>query len=154
MTYDFANVMTLRTFSKAYGLAGIRIGYGFGREELAVNVLKVKLPFEPSVLAEVAGMGALEDNEFLEKTLVEHRKGKAYLENEFRKLGMEFVPTDANFFLIPRKDEADAIAVFNHLQKQGVIVRPLKAFGLPHCLRMTIGKADENEMLIEALKKI
>jgi histidinol-phosphate aminotransferase len=153
LEYDYFNVITLRTFSKAYGLAGARIGYGFAHPDLAINVLKVKLPFEPTILSEVAGMGALEDDEFLARTLEEHRKGKAYLEREFKKLGLDYVATDANFFMIARSNEADAMKMFDNLQRQGVIIRPLKAFGLPHCVRITIGKADENEMLIEALKK-
>jgi histidinol-phosphate aminotransferase len=153
MQYRLDNVITLRTFSKAYGLAGLRIGYGFAHEELCNNVRKVKLPFEPSVVAEAAGLGALDDRAFLEKTLETNRQGKKFLAEGFRELGLNFVPTDANFFLTIHSSENEALQLYESLLRQGVIVRPLRAFALPSCLRMTIGTQDQNELLMGALRE-
>ena len=153
MQYRFDNVITLRTFSKAYGLAGMRIGYGFAHEELCENVRKVKLPFEPSVVAEAAGLGALDDRDFLETTLDLNRRGKGFLAEAFQELGLKFVPTDANFFMTIHPSEEEALHLYNSLLRQGVIVRPLRAFGLPHCLRITVGTPDQNEFLLSSLRE-
>lgn len=152
MAYRLDNVITLRTFSKCYGLAGLRIGYGFAHEELCNNVRKVKLPFEPSVAAEAAGLGALDDGEFLAQTLEINRKGKAFLAKELPALGLTIVPTEANFFMAVFGSEPEALQLNESLLRQGVIVRPLRAFGLPHCLRITIGTPEQNEILLDALK--
>ncbi|RPH92766.1 histidinol-phosphate transaminase [candidate division KSB1 bacterium] len=154
MQYRLDNVITLRTFSKAYGLAGMRIGYGFAHETLCDNVRKVKLPFEPSVMAEAAGLGALEDHEFLTRTLEVNRRGKKCLQEAFRDLGLKVVPTDANFFCVIFRSEPDALQLYMDLLRRGVIVRPLGAFGLPNCLRITIGTEDQNRILINALKEL
>jgi histidinol-phosphate aminotransferase len=154
MQYRLDNVITLRTFSKAYGLAGIRIGYGFAHEDLCDNVRKVKLPFEPSVLADAAGLGALEDTDFLSRTVETNRKGKIFLWNAFADLGLNVTPTDANFYLVAFSSEAEALALNLGLLQRGVIVRPLGAFGLPHCLRITIGTEAQNLVLVDALKAV
>ncbi len=152
--YKFDNVVTLRTFSKAYGLAGIRIGYGFAHEELFDYVRRVKLPFEPSIVAEAAGLGALDDDEFLRLTVQINHDGKLFLGKALTDLGLKPVPTDANFFFVPFASEAEALRVNEELLKRGVIVRPLRAFGLPEGLRMTIGTREQNEVLIGALREI
>lgn len=154
MTYRFDNVITLRTFSKAYGLAGMRIGYGFAHEDLCDNVRKVKLPFEPSVAAEAAGLGALDDHEFLARTLDINRIGKEFLWHALRDLGLSVTATDANFYLVTMNSEADAMQLYNDLLRRGVIIRPLRAFGIPHGLRITIGTPDQNDILITALKAV
>jgi len=154
MRYRLDNVITLRTFSKAYGLAGIRIGYGFAHEELCENVRKVKLPFEPSVIAEAAGLGALDDGEFLSRTLDVNRAGRETLGLELRRIGLEVVPTAANFFMVALSSESEALRINDGLLRRGVIVRPLAAFGLPHCLRITIGTPDQNEILLDALRHV
>jgi histidinol-phosphate aminotransferase len=153
MKYRLDNVITLRTFSKAYGLAGMRIGYGFAHEYLCDNVRKVKLPFEPSVVSEAAGLGALEDEAFLSKTLDVNRRGKHSLGEALRELGLKLIPTDANFFLVILESEAEALLIYENLLRRGVIIRPLRAFGIPNGLRITIGTEDQNEILLEALKK-
>jgi histidinol-phosphate aminotransferase len=153
MQYRMDNVITLRTFSKCYGLAGLRIGYGFAHEELCNNVRKVKLPFEPSVVAEAAGLGALTDAEFLAKTLDVNRRGKQYLSHALPELGLTIIPTEANFFLVEFPSEVEALQLNDRLLRQGVIVRPLRAFGLPHCLRITIGTQEQNEILLNALRQ-
>lgn len=154
MQYRMDNVITLRTFSKAYGLAGVRIGYGFAHETLCDNVRKVKLPFEPSILAEAAGLGALEDREFLARTLDTNRRGKEFLWTAFEELGMRAIPTDANFFLVVFNSEPEALQLYTDLLRRGVIVRPLGAFGLPECLRITVGTEDQNRILVNALKEL
>ncbi len=154
MQYRLDNVITLRTFSKAYGLAGIRIGYGFAHEDLCDNVRKVKLPFEPSVVAEAAGLGALDDAEFLTRTVEINRQGKVFLWNAFAEMELNVTPTDANFFLVAFPSEAEALALNHGLLQRGVIVRPLAAFGLPHCLRITIGTEAQNRVLVDAMKAV
>ena len=99
MHYRYDNVITLRTFSKIYGLAGVRIGYGFAHEELIRNLLKVKLPFEPSTPAQAAGIGALADKEFLHRSLELNARGLRYLTEGLQDLGMTVVPSQANFVM-------------------------------------------------------
>ncbi|MGA9115953.1 MAG: histidinol-phosphate transaminase [Bacteroidota bacterium] len=145
------NVLTLRTFSKIYGLAGLRIGYGFGSEELIGHLLRVKLPFEPSTPAQAAGIAALEDGEFLERSLEVNEEGIRFLVPALRALGYAPVPTHANFLMIPLRSQAETARIYDGLLHRGVIVRPLGAFGLPHCIRITVGTPDENRALVEAL---
>ena len=154
MHYRYDNVITLRTFSKAYGLAGVRIGYGFAHEELIANLLKVKLPFEPGVIAEAAGIGALDDKEFLHRTLEMNWRGMRMLTEGFRSLGIPFVPSSANFVMTLWPDEAEALRVTEDLLRQGVIVRPLKSFGIPHAIRVSIGTGDQNLEFLSALEKV
>ena len=154
MQYRYDNVITLRTFSKIYGLAGVRIGYGFAHDVLITNLLKVKLPFEPSTLAQAAGIGALSDEAFVERSLDVNAKGKMYLMPILRKMGFTLVPTEANFIMLPLADESTVNIVYNELLKLGVIIRPLKAFGLPHCIRITIGTQEENERLVASMRKV
>jgi histidinol-phosphate aminotransferase len=154
MDYRYDNVITLRTFSKIYGLAGIRIGYGFAHEDLIGNLLKVKLPFEPSTLAQAAGIGALRDHEFLQRSLDVNISGREFLTKALKGLNMNVVPSEANFVMIVRESEADVNFVVDGLLKQGIIIRPLKAFGLPNCLRISIGTNEENQLLVENLKLI
>ncbi|MCI0406375.1 MAG: histidinol-phosphate transaminase [candidate division Zixibacteria bacterium] len=154
MTYRHDNVITLRTFSKAYGLAGFRIGYGFAHGELVRNLLKVKLPFEPSHTAEAAGIGALEDAEFLEKTLANNRKGRKFLLKALTELGFNVLPSDANFVLVLMPAPQTAQKLFLTLLAKGIIVRPQEASGLPQGIRISVGGELENEILIETLEKI
>lgn len=154
MDYRYDNVITLRTFSKVYGLAGIRIGYGFAHNELIRNLLKVKLPFEPNVLAQAAGIGALKDEDFLRRSLEMNAKGLKLLMDQLKQLDVQVVPSDANFVMVVRDSEDDVNYIFQELLKQGVIVRPLKAFGLPHCIRISVGTEEEIKILLGALKKV
>jgi histidinol-phosphate aminotransferase len=153
MHYRYDNVITLRTFSKIYGLAGIRIGYGFAHEELITNLLKVKLPFEPSTLAQAAGIGALSDKEFLHRSLELNARGLQLLTSSLRELGFTVVPSEANFVMVVLSSEEQAAALTTDLLKKGVIVRPLKAFGLPHCVRISTGTDQENHRCVEAIEK-
>jgi histidinol-phosphate aminotransferase len=153
MHYRYDNVITLRTFSKAYGLAGARIGYGFAHEELIRNLLKVKLPFEPSTPAQAAGIAALADKEFLHRTLELNARGVRYLTGGLRELGLALAPSEANFVMIPMASEGEAMRIYEELLSQGVVVRPLKAFGLPNCLRVSTGTDEDNHFCISAFRR-
>src|SRR5207302_10171000 len=139
MHYRYDNVITLRTYSKIHGLAGLRIGYGFAHEELIANLLKVKLPFEPSSLAQFAGIAALADKEFVHRSLELNARGLRLLTDVLRKLGFEVIPSEANFVMVPLENASIASWLVEELLQRGVIVRPLGAFGLSHCIRISTG---------------
>jgi histidinol-phosphate aminotransferase len=154
LRYRYDNVITLRTFSKMYGLAGLRIGYGFAHQDLISMLLKVKLPFEPSSIASAAAIGALDDFEFVERALETNARGMRQLITEVRSFGLQPLPTEANFVMIPLASPGRAEELFGALLEEGVIVRPLKSFGLPSCLRITVGTPEENEICLSALRRI
>jgi len=151
MQYRYDNVITLRTFSKIYGLAGVRIGYGFAHDELIRNLLKVKLPFEPSTPAQAAGVAALGDTEFVARSLELNTRGLRFLTDSLRGLGFEVPPSCANFVMIALPDAAEARRIAEGLLRAGVIVRPLEAFGLPACLRISTGTDEDNRMAVDAI---
>jgi|TARA_B110000495_G_scaffold93568_1_gene80833 histidinol-phosphate aminotransferase len=154
MTYRYDNVITLRTFSKAYGLAGLRIGYGFAHDILISNLMKVKEPFEPSLIALAGGMAAMDDHIFLEKTLSMNKTGYNYFQRELKGLGIETIPSVANFITTIWETEDQAEKITTSLLKKGIIVRNLLPFGWPKCIRITIGTYHENQKIISNLKKI
>ncbi|MAG33415.1 MAG: histidinol-phosphate transaminase [Deltaproteobacteria bacterium] len=141
--------LVLRTFSKIYGLAGIRIGYAICDEELASYLERARHPFNVNGLAEVGALAALDDHEHVRRTLEVNRTGIEYLEAELAKMGIETWPTDANF-LLARTGAGD----FDALLAKGVIVRPMGGFGLTEHVRVSIGLPEENERLIKALAEI
>ena len=153
MHYRHDNVITLRTFSKAYGLAGLRVGYGFAHEELVRNVMKVKLPFEPGTLPQAAAIGALGDKEFLHRTLAINARGLRLFTTRFRELGLEVVDSDANFVMLVFETDERAAAVVNHMLREGVVVRPLRAFGLPRCVRVSTGTDEQNERCVAVMAR-
>ncbi len=153
MHYRYDNVITLRTFSKIFGLAGIRVGFGFAHEELIANLLKVKLPFEPSAPAEAAAIGALSDREFFYRSLEQNARGIRLLTSSLRELGLAFAPPEANFVMVILPDAGAAQRLVHELLIQGVIVRPLEAFGLPQCVRISTGSDADNEKCLDALRK-
>jgi histidinol-phosphate aminotransferase len=152
--YRFDNVITLRTFSKAYGLAAARIGYGCAHESLIAMLLKVKLPFEPSGPAAAAALGALEDEAFLRASLENNADGLTYLTLALRNVGVTVIPSAANFIMLEFRNADEARQIFDGLLSRGVIVRPLASTGLAQCLRVSIGTPDENRMLVENLKSV
>ncbi|MBN8658748.1 MAG: histidinol-phosphate transaminase [Candidatus Obscuribacter phosphatis] len=154
MRYRLDNVLTLRTFAKAYGMAGIRLGYGLGHEYLIDYVNRIKLPFEPNILAQSAGLAALHDDEYLEHTLLNNEEGMAYLTGEFDKLGLQRIPSYSNFIMIEMGSQEKVARIHEGLLRHGIAIRPLTAFGLPTCWRVSIGLPQENELLIKALKNI
>jgi histidinol-phosphate aminotransferase len=153
MRYRYDNVITLRTFSKAYGLAGARIGYGFAHGELIKNLLKVKLPFEPSTLAEALGIAALGDDEFLRRSIELNAVGIRQLSAAASELGLPSPPSAANFIMLEFPSAEEASRVAESMLAEGVIVRPLRAFGLPQCLRISTGTEEENALCVEALRR-
>ena len=154
MHYRYDNVITLRTFSKAYGLASIRAGYGFAHQDLIGMLLKIKLPFEPSGLASAAALAALDDREFVHRSLANNALGKLRLSAALERLGLHPLPSEANFVMLPLPSPEQAEELFQALLREGVIVRPLRFFGLPHCVRITVGTPEENEFCLSALERV
>jgi len=145
-------VVTLRTFSKTYGLAGLRIGYGVMKQEMADLVNRVRQPFNTNLLGQVAALAALDDDAFLEETLSTVHQGLDFLYQEVEKLGLPYFPTETNFFLIDVKQ--DAKGVFERLLRHGVIVRSMAAYGYPEYVRVNAGLPQENQRFIDALKQV
>lgn len=153
MRYRLDNVITLRTFSKAYGLAGFRIGYGFAHEALVGNLMKVKLPFEPSAPAQAAGLAALADTEFLDRTKRMVADGRERLYSIFDDLRVPYVRSWANSVMMVMPSEADALDCAQFMLEDGVIVRRLPAFGIPNGIRVTVGLPDEMDHFEERLRR-
>lgn len=141
-------IVCLRTFSKIYGLAALRIGYGYGSSELCALLNRVRQPFNVNAIAQAAALAALDDREFAARTQRENRAGLAQLERGCRELGLEIVPSVANFMLVR---VGDGSRVFEALQRHGVIVRPVKSYGLPEWVRVTVGTREQNERLLAEL---
>ncbi len=150
---DYPNLLTLRTFSKAYGIAGVRLGYAVGNEKIIESITKTKLTFEPTALAQAAGLGALDDTDFLKKTIENNKEGLKYFTSELSRLDVQFVPSYGNFIMTVWKDQQEVDKVFNELMKKGVLVRPL-AGSLEHCIRISVGRPEENEHFIHSLESI
>jgi histidinol-phosphate aminotransferase len=148
------NVITLRTFSKSHGLAGIRIGFGTSHQDNIGLMLKVKLPFEPSIPAQAAGLGALEDEVFLRQTIEMNRQERRFLEMAFNTLGIAYVKTAANFFCVKIGSAELAREFVSEMERRGIIVRPLSGSGLSGFVRISIGTRTQNERMINALKEV
>lgn len=147
----YANLLVSRSFSKAYGLAGLRVGYAIAQPTLTDLMNRVRQPFNVNSLAQAAAIAALQDTEFLAKSFTVNREGKAQLQQGFAKLGLTFVPSYANFVLVK---VGDAARVNLELLKRGVIVRPVAGDGLPEWLRVSIGLPHENQKFLEALAAV
>lgn len=144
-------IVCLRTFSKIYGLASLRVGYGYASTELCALLNRVRQPFNVNAIGQAAAIAALDDREFTENCARENRRGLEQLYAGCRALGLEYVPSVANFMLIK---VGDGGKVFDALQRQGVIVRPVKGYGLPEWVRVTVGTAQQNERLLRELGKL
>ena len=145
-------VVTLRTFSKVYGLAGLRVGYGVMPSELAQLLNRVRMPFNVNSLAQAAAVAALDDTEFFDKTKALIHDGLDFLYGELAKRGLRYFPTQTNFFLIDV--QRDAKAVFEQFLRLGVIVRAMSAYGFPNFIRINVGLPEENRRFLEALDRI
>lgn len=150
--YGDVPIVSLRTFSKAYGLSGLRVGYGVARPEIIAIKDRVRQPFNINSLAQAAATAALDDKDFLEKTLEVTREGFDYLYGEFAKKGLDAIPSHTNFILVDVKKPAQE--VYEALLKKGVIVRSMVGYGLKTFIRVTAGLPDENERFVEALKRV
>ncbi len=145
------NLILMRTFSKIYGLAGLRIGYGIGNPEFISALEKTRQPFNINSLAQAAALAALDDDEHVCKTRSNNFAGLEFFRRAFRDLKLEFVPSFANFILV-RVGEGQK--VFDVMQKQGVIVRPMGGYQLPEWIRISIGTPQENERSLNVLKSV
>jgi histidinol-phosphate aminotransferase len=141
-------VICLRTFSKIYGLASLRVGYGYANAEFAALLNRVRQPFNVNALGQAAAIAALDDKTFTTDVARKNLEGLAQLEAGFQSLGLEYVPSVANFILVKVGDGA---RVFDALQRRGVIVRPMKPYGMPEWLRLTVGTHAQNIRLLAEL---
>jgi histidinol-phosphate aminotransferase len=142
------NMVLLRTFSKIVGLAGLRIGYGVARADCIALLQKVRQPFNVNAVAQAGALAALRDTAHIRRTRAMTSAGLRYLAAEFTRLGLEWVPSCANFMLVRVGDGA---GVFRRLQERGVIVRPMQPYRLPEWIRVTVGLPAENRRFIRAL---
>jgi histidinol-phosphate aminotransferase len=145
------NLLLMRTFSKIYGLAGLRIGYGIGHPDFIAALEKIRQPFNINSVAQAGALAALDDAKHVEKTRKINSRGLKLYARTFRKLKLEFVPSQANFILVR---VGDGQRVFGELQKLGVIVRPMGGYQLPEWIRISIGTPKENKRCLEALRTV
>ena len=142
------HLICLRTFSKIYGLAALRVGYGYGSSELCALLERVRQPFNVNAIGQAAALAALDDDEFAQRCAADNRAGLRTLENALRALNLNFVPSVANFLLV---DVGNSDRAFRVLQSQGLIVRPVGAYGLHSWIRISVGTDAQNLQLIRAL---
>jgi len=154
MDYRYDNVVTLRTFSKAYGLSGVRVGYGFGHETLIGALHKVKLPFEPSLVAQKGAFGALSDRPHLDRTIHNNRERFQDLWDFLTRHDFKPVPSVCNFVTFKTGSEEASLALFNALLDKGVIIRPLRANLMPDHVRVSLGTRDEMNHFFEVMEEI
>jgi histidinol-phosphate aminotransferase len=146
------NVIILRTYSKIYGLAGLRIGFGIAPPHLIASLNKIREAFNTSLLAQAAAFAAMDDYEFVTKTLQHNEAGKKQLQKGLEKIGITPVPSFTNFFLVPLP--LDGRETFHRLLRRGVIVRPMSGYGLTKAIRVTIGLLHENQKFLTALEDV
>jgi histidinol-phosphate aminotransferase len=149
---DYPRLILLRTFSKIYGLAGLRIGYGFSSDEIIDYMNRVRQPFNVNLLAQAAATAALADKAFVSETLKVTREGLNYLFTELDALDLKYKPTQTNFFLI--KSPLGGKKTYELMLKEGVIIRNMESFGLGDYIRINVGLPEENKRFIKTLKKV
>jgi histidinol-phosphate aminotransferase len=146
----YKNLIILRTLSKAYGLAGFRVGYGVGDAQIIEIMARIKLPFNISVTSQSAALGALSDRRFLKETVEMTKREREAMYKELRKMGLPYVESSTNFILIDVKSDSDRVC--EALERRGVIVRNAKNYGAPTSIRVTIGKKEHNTKFLQALE--
>ncbi|MCH7504332.1 histidinol-phosphate transaminase [PVC group bacterium] len=146
------NIILLRTFSKIYGLAGLRIGYAIGSERLVKPLHLARQPFNVNSIAQIAASAAIDDNAFVRKTLLNNKTQMDYLVCELEKLDLKVIPSQANFILINVRQNGRR--VFKRLMSRGVIVRPMDEYGFSNMIRVTVGLVNQNKKFIRALKQV
>jgi histidinol-phosphate aminotransferase len=146
------NLVVLRTFSKAHGLAGLRVGYGFGTAELIGYLGRVRTTFSVSSVAQAAALAALDDEAHVRRALENNAAGADFLSRSILEMGYRVVPTWANFIYVELGEEAAPVA--KRLQEAGVIVRPLAPWGAPNAMRVTIGTPEQNEFFVKAFRQM
>jgi histidinol-phosphate aminotransferase len=151
----YPNLIVLRTFSKVYGLAGLRIGYGVAHPQIVSDVDRVRPPFNVNRLAQEAAVAALEDADFVRRSVESNETGRRYLYGEFERLGLEYVPSQTNFVLVRvGREGLDGTMVAQEMMRRGVIVRPMAGFGLRDYVRITIGLPPENRLAVRVLEAV
>jgi len=145
-------IVVLRTFSKAYGLAGLRVGYGIMPEDMALLLHRVRQPFNVNTLAQTAATAALDDHDFLEQTLNLVHAGLDYIGRRLDEMNIKHFPTQANFLLVDVGQNADEI--YDRLLRKGLIVRSMTSYGFPHYIRVTVGLPEENKRFVDALEDV
>lgn len=152
--YDYQNLIVTRTFSKAYGLAGLRVGFAVAPTAVIKEIYKVKLPFEPNYPAQIAAEAALDDDDFLKQTVETNKTSLAKLKACFNKLGIKQIPTAANFIMILFASEQFATAFNEECLEHGLIVRHVKSFGIPEAIRINSGTEAETEFAVSVIEKV
>ena len=149
------NTVVMRTFSKVYGLAGLRIGYAILPQEIADYLWRVRLPFSLNILAEEAALAALDDAEFRERTIAHVQKERKRISESLAAMGCEVVPSRSNFMMFrPPQGGPDAKEVHSRLLRRGVIIRALRSYGLPQWLRVNVGTEEENSLFLQCIREI
>lgn len=154
LDYVNGNLIVARTLSKSYGLAGLRIGFAVGPRDLIKELYKVKLPFEPNYVAQVAARAALDDEEFLQRTLEANKISLQRMSARFDELGIEYIKSHANFILLLMPSEKFAESFFEECLHQGLIVRHVKPFGIPNGIRINSSTPDETEFALQVIEKV
>lgn len=149
---QYPNLVVTRTFSKAYGLASLRVGFGVSHADIADLMNRVRPPFNVDTFAQAAAVATLNDAEYVAKSIQTNNDGYAYLTSEFEKLGLAYIPSVANFISFEVAVESQAL--FTGLLAKGVIIRPVASYQMPQHLRVSIGTQQENERFIQALSEV
>ncbi len=149
---DFPNLIVTRTFSKAYGLASLRVGYGLSHPDVADLLNRVRQPFNVNSMALAAARAALDDQDFIRRAVEVNSQGMSQLRQGFKEMGLDYIPSVGNFIAVDVKRAA--LEVDQALLREGCIVRPIANYGLPNHLRVSIGLPEENERLLVAMKKV
>jgi histidinol-phosphate aminotransferase len=149
---DYPNLIVTRTFSKAYGLAGLRVGFSVSSESVANLLNRVREPFNVNSLALLAAQVALDDGDYLQKSKKLNTEGMKQFEQGFRQLGLQWIPSIANFIAVEFQQEA--MPLYNKLLHKGIITRPIAMYGMPNHLRISVGLPEENERCLQALHEI
>jgi histidinol-phosphate aminotransferase len=148
---SYPNLIVTGTFSKIYGLGGLRVGYAAAHPELLGPMRKVKMPFNVTSLGLVGALAALGDEEHVRRSIEVNATGLDYLAKEFERMGLDYWPSQGNFYLL--KVPKDAKLIYEAMLRTGVIIRPVTPYGLKDCLRVTVGTEPENKRMIASLEK-
>jgi histidinol-phosphate aminotransferase len=154
LEYDFDNLIVIRSLSKAYGLAGLRIGFAVAKEYLIKELYKVKLPFEPNCLAQVAAIAALEDEEFLQNTVRLNTLTLSIMKAKFDELEIKYIPTCSNFYLLLFPSESFVNDFNNECLHRGLILRPVNTFGINNGIRINSGTIDETDFALKIIEEV
>ena len=147
----FKNLLISRSFSKAYGLASLRVGFGTASKEIIAKINQIRQPFNVNSIAQMAALLSLSDIEFVKEGARKNREQKKYLENSFDDLGIEYIKSYGNFISFSLKSDENALACYDYLLNKGIILRPIANYGMPEFLRVSIGTEDENKIFINCL---